>query len=42
MRLDDRTAIVTGGAGGIGAETCRVLAERGADVVVADLDTDGA
>jgi NAD(P)-dependent dehydrogenase (short-subunit alcohol dehydrogenase family) len=42
MRLDNRTAIVTGGAGGIGAETCRVLAERGADVVVADLDTDGA
>lgn len=38
MSLDNRTAIVTGGASGIGAETCRVLAERGADVVVADLD----
>jgi NAD(P)-dependent dehydrogenase (short-subunit alcohol dehydrogenase family) len=41
MRLDNRTAIVTGGASGIGAETCRVLAERGADVVVADLDQEG-
>lgn len=38
MRLDDRTAVVTGGASGIGAATCRVLAARGADVVVADLD----
>ena len=38
MRLDNRTAVVTGGASGIGAATCRVLAERGADVVVADLD----
>ena len=41
MQLDNRTAIVTGGASGIGAETCRVFAERGADVVVADLDADG-
>ena len=41
MRLDNRTAIVTGGASGIGAETCRVLADRGADVVVADLDQEG-
>jgi NAD(P)-dependent dehydrogenase (short-subunit alcohol dehydrogenase family) len=38
MRLDNRTAVVTGGASGIGAATCRVLAARGADVVVADLD----
>jgi|AntRauMinimDraft_4_1070384.scaffolds.fasta_scaffold00704_8 NAD(P)-dependent dehydrogenase (short-subunit alcohol dehydrogenase family) len=42
MRLDNRTAIVTGGASGIGAATCRVLAERGADVVVADVDEAGA
>jgi NAD(P)-dependent dehydrogenase (short-subunit alcohol dehydrogenase family) len=40
MYLDDRTAIVTGGASGIGAATCRVLADRGADVVVADLDAE--
>lgn len=36
--LEGRVAIVTGGAGGIGAATCRLLAERGAKVVVADLD----
>jgi NAD(P)-dependent dehydrogenase (short-subunit alcohol dehydrogenase family) len=41
MHLDAQTAIVTGGASGIGAATARVLAERGADVVVADLDTAG-
>lgn len=40
MYLDDQTAIVTGGASGIGAATCEVLAERGADVVVADLATE--
>ncbi|OTF01734.1 SDR family NAD(P)-dependent oxidoreductase [Halorubrum sp. SD683] len=40
MQLDDQTAIVTGGASGIGAATCRVLAERGADVVVADLSVE--
>ncbi|MGQ4555466.1 glucose 1-dehydrogenase [Halobellus sp. GM3] len=42
MRLDNRTAIVTGGASGIGAATCRVLGGRGADVVVADLDAERA
>ena len=42
MRLDNRTAVVTGGASGIGAATCRTLAERGADVVVADLDGEAA
>lgn len=35
--LDGRVAIVTGGASGIGAETCRVLAGAGATVVVADV-----
>jgi rhamnulose-1-phosphate aldolase/alcohol dehydrogenase len=37
-----KVAIVTGGAGGIGSETCRRLAEEGAHVVVADLNADGA
>ena len=36
-RLADRTAVVTGGASGIGAATVRRLAAEGARVVVADL-----
>jgi 2-hydroxycyclohexanecarboxyl-CoA dehydrogenase len=36
--LQGRVAVVTGGAGGIGAATCRILAEHGADVVVADIE----
>ncbi|AGP60259.1 SDR family NAD(P)-dependent oxidoreductase [Streptomyces rapamycinicus] len=38
VRLDGRTALVTGGAGGIGAAICRTIAERGARVLVADID----
>ena len=38
--LIDRVAVVTGGGGGIGAATARLFAEHGADVVVADIDTD--
>lgn len=40
--LDGRTALVTGGASGIGAACARALAQRGATVTVADLDEDGA
>lgn len=36
--LKDRTAIVTGGAGLLGKEFCRTLAQAGAQVVVADLN----
>ncbi len=39
--LSHRVALVTGGASGIGAETCRALAEAGARVVVGDIQ-DGA
>lgn len=35
-----KIGIVTGGAGGIGSVTCKILAEEGAKVVVADLDLD--
>ncbi|NLU82287.1 3-hydroxybutyrate dehydrogenase [Rhodococcus sp. HNM0569] len=40
--LDGRTALVTGGASGIGAASARALAERGARVTVADVDADAA
>jgi NAD(P)-dependent dehydrogenase (short-subunit alcohol dehydrogenase family) len=37
-RLEDKVAIVTGGAGGIGSATARRLASEGARVVVADIN----
>jgi NAD(P)-dependent dehydrogenase (short-subunit alcohol dehydrogenase family) len=40
--LDDKTALVTGGAGRIGEEDCKTLAQEGAEVVVLDVDEDGA
>jgi NAD(P)-dependent dehydrogenase (short-subunit alcohol dehydrogenase family) len=39
-RLQDRTAIITGGAGGIGLATARRFAEEGARVVLVDVDDD--
>jgi NAD(P)-dependent dehydrogenase (short-subunit alcohol dehydrogenase family) len=38
--LSGKVAIVTGGGGGIGRETARVLVEKGARVVVADMSED--
>jgi 3-oxoacyl-[acyl-carrier protein] reductase len=38
MRFQGKTALVTGGAKGIGAATAKRLAEEGATVVVADFD----
>ncbi len=37
MRVKDKVAVVTGGAGGIGQATCKVLAKEGAKVMIADL-----
>jgi NAD(P)-dependent dehydrogenase (short-subunit alcohol dehydrogenase family) len=39
-RLQDRVAVITGGAGGIGLATARRLADEGAKVVVADVSGD--
>ncbi len=37
-KFDGKVAIITGGAGGIGAATARLMTARGAKVVVADID----
>ena len=42
MRLQDRVAVVTGGAGGIGSGICLALARDGADIVVSDIDVEAA
>jgi NAD(P)-dependent dehydrogenase (short-subunit alcohol dehydrogenase family) len=40
MTLDGKVIVVTGGASGIGRATAELMASRGAQVVIADLDVD--
>ena len=42
FRLDGRRALVTGGASGIGAATCRALAGAGASVAIVDIERSAA
>jgi len=42
FNLNGRVAVITGGAGLLGAEFCRTLAEAGAQVVIADINADAA
>ena len=41
MRIENSTFFVTGGGSGLGAATARMLAENGANVVLADVDEEG-
>ena len=42
MRFKDKTVVVTGAAGGIGAAICQRFASEGALVVVTDVNAEGA
>ena len=42
MELAGKVAVVTGGASGIGASSARALSLKGAEVVIADINKDGA
>ena len=42
MNVENKIAVITGGAGGIGSALCEALAAKGAKVVVSDLDLDAA
>jgi 3-oxoacyl-[acyl-carrier protein] reductase len=41
MNLHGKTAVITGAASGIGAETAKAMAENGADLVLLDINEEG-
>lgn len=41
INLSNQTAVVTGGAGDIGRAACESLAREGADIVAADINSEG-
>ena len=42
LQLKDKNAVVTGGAGGVGAAICEALAAEGANVIVSDINLERA
>ena len=42
MRLKDKTAVITGGGAGIGLGIVKLFAEHGANIVIADINTEAA
>ena len=40
--MKNKVALITGGAGHIGSETCRKLAEHGCNIVIVDKNLDVA
>lgn len=42
FRLDNKTTLVTGGASGIGEQTCRVFTAAGASVIIVDVNEEAA
>ncbi len=39
-RIENKTALITGGGSGIGAATARLMSQEGAEVFVADINTE--